>query len=627
MRTKPSESCGATVALRGEAKSDGPLEASSTKNPPRSSDEDLTSDLPENGLSRGASYEFQFDYLDRFMRAGAARLTLGLSPHAIGAAWFDWWVHLMRSPGRRTDIMAAATSHQMRLLRYMLGCGLGQSAEPPFAPDPDDHRFDAEDWHRPPACFYAQCHLALESWSRLATMQIRGMSEKHAQRVAFMTRQMLDVLSPTNNPWTNPVIAKRILENGGLSVWKGAWNLMEDLDREVSGEPPRSSANFQVGQNVAVTAGTVVFRTHLFELIMYRPTTPAVQKEPVLIVPAWIMKYYILDLEPETSLVRFLVDRGHTLFMISWINPGQEDRDLALDDYRRAVMAAIDAVSDAFPDTGIHLAGYCLGGTIAAIAAATMARDNDTRLSSLTLLAAQTDFSEAGEMMLFVDESQISTLEDMMWAQGVLRGREMSGAFHILRAKDLVWSRIVNEYVLGERPQPFAIQAWSEDLTRMPYKMHSEYLRGLFLENRLSAGRFAVEGRVIALQDISTPMFVVGTESDHIAPWRSVYKAHLFTDCELTFVLTNGGHNAGIVAGRDNPRRHYRMDVRQPNDLYRDPATWASATRPQRGSWWPAWSDWLTRLSAGTVESRPDDIARGPLRPIEPAPGRYVLQR
>lgn len=230
-------------------------------------------------------------------------------------------------------------------------------------------------------------------------------------------------------------------------------------------------------------------------------------------------------------------------------------------------------------------------------------------------------------MMLFVDESQIATLEDKMWAQGVLGGRPMSGAFHILRSNELIWSRIVNEYALGVRAPPFAIQAWSDDLTRMPYKMPSQYLRSLFLENRQTAGRFAVDGRVNALQDISAPMFVVGTESDHIAPWRSVYTAHLFTDCELTFVLTSGGYSAGIVAAPGHPRRHYRIGVWKPNDLYGDPMTWASATKPQPGSWWPAWSEWLTRLSGATVDARLDDATRGPHRPIEPAPGQYVLQR
>ncbi len=572
-------------------------------------------------------YEFQLDYLDRFLRATTARLTLGLSPHAIGAAWFDWTLHLARSPGRMTDLAVAALTLQARLARYAAGCLTESPAEPPFRPRPGDHRFDAPAWNALPACLQVQAYLALETWWGLATARIHGMTPKHVERVEFMASQMLDVLAPTNNPFTNPVILQRSLEEGGRNLWRGAQHMLDDLIREVAGDPPRSASQLVVGRDLAVTPGTVVYRTHLFELIQYAPATAEVACEPILIVPAWIMKYYILDLRPENSLVRYLVGRGHTVFMMSWLNPGPAERAVGLDDYRRAVMSAVDAVSTAVAGAPIHLTGYCLGGTIAAIAAATMARERDLRIASLTLLAAQTDFSEAGELMLFVDESQITFLEDMMWAQGVLRGRQMSGAFQLLRSNELVWSRIISEYVLGERSEVFDIQAWSEDLTRMPYTMHSQYLRGLFLENRLTAGRFAVEGRVIALKDIEVPMFVVGTETDHIAPWRSVYKAHLFTDNEMTFVLTNGGHNAGIVSEPGHQRRHYRMGVRRPMDRYRDPDTWAAQSGSVDGSWWTAWADWLEQRASGRVPARDDRAPGGPLPPLGPAPGEYVLQR
>lgn len=577
--------------------------------------------------SLGDGYQPQFEYLDRFLRAGTARLTLGLSPYSIGSAWFDWALHYAMSMGRQMDLGLAALTYQMRLANYVAGCLSNQEPEPPFRPHPGDHRFDSPKWHAQPACFFVQLHLAIEAWAALATSHIRGMSPKSSERVAFMTEQWLDVLSPTNNMFINPVLAEKTLADMGQNLLRGLMNLSEDYSREIAGQPPRSASHFRPGQDLAITPGTVVFRNHLFELIQYAPLTSEVHAEPVLIVPAWIMKYYILDLRPENSLVRYLVGEGHTVFMISWLNPGPEERDVSLEDYRRAIMAAIGAVESAIPETGIHLTGYCLGGTIATMAAATMARDKDRRLASLTLLAAQTDFSEAGSLMLFVDESQISFLEDMMWAQGVLHGRQMSGAFQLLRSNELVWSRIINEYILGERSEMFDIQAWSEDVTRMPYKMHSQYLRGLFLENRLTAGRFAVEGRVIALKDIEVPMFVVGTETDHIAPWRSVYKAHLFTDNEMTFVLTSGGHNAGIVSEPGHPHRHYRHGVRKPLDLYRDPDTWMAQTAPTDGSWWPCWSEWLATRSSGTVEARDDSISAGNLHPLGPAPGQYVMQR
>jgi polyhydroxyalkanoate synthase len=337
------------------------------------------------------------------------------------------------------------------------------------------------------------------------------------------------------------------------------------------------------------------------------------------------MKYYILDLSPQNSLVRYLTSLGYTVFMISWKNPGPEDRDLSMEDYRTlGVMAALDAVGKVVPEAPVHAVGYCLGGTLLAIAAAAMARDGDDRLSTISFFAAQTDFTEAGELTLFINESQLSFLEDMMWEQGFLDTKQMAGAFQILRSNDLVWSRGVHDYLMGERAPMNDLMAWNADATRMPYRMHTEYLRHLFLDNDLAEGRYRVGGKPVALTDLRAPVFAVGTEQDHVAPWHSVYKLHLLTDTEVTFLLTSGGHNAGIVSppGRDN--RHYRVGSRPADGHYLDPDVWVAETPRHDGSWWQAWTAWLDAHSGAPVAPPRLGAPDAGLAPLGEAPGSYV---
>ena len=337
------------------------------------------------------------------------------------------------------------------------------------------------------------------------------------------------------------------------------------------------------------------------------------------------MKYYILDLTPEKSLVKYLVDQGFTVFIISWKNPGPEDRELALDDYRSlGIGAALEAVRSVVPEAPVHGVGYCLGGTLLAIAAAALAGRGRDPFKTLTFLAAQVDFEEAGELTLFIDESQVTFLEDMMWQQGLLDASQMAGAFQILRSNDLIWSRVIHDYLMGERAPMFDLMAWNADSTRMPYRMHSEYLRQLFLDNDLAEGRYRVDGRPVALTDIRAPVFAVGTETDHVAPWRSVFKLNLLLDTDVTFLLTSGGHNAGIVSEPTRSDRRYRVRERSERDPYLDPEAWVRETPARQGSWWPAWVRWLAERSGAPVPAPALGGTR--LAPLADAPGTYVLE-
>ncbi len=371
-----------------------------------------------------------------------------------------------------------------------------------------------------------------------------------------------------------------------------------------------------------------MFRNELIELLQYAPTTKKVHPEPILIVPAWIMKYYILDLSPSNSLVRYLVDSGFTVFMISWRNPSAEQRDLDMEDYRQlGIYAALKAINAICPDRSVHACGYCLGGTMLSIAAATMARDGDKRLKSVSLFAAETDFTEAGELSLFISDSQVAYLEDMMWEQGYLDTRQMAGAFQLLRSNDLIWSQGIKQYLMGERLPMTDLMAWNADATRMPYRMHSQYLKRLFVDNELAEGHYRVEGRPIALSDIRQPMFVVGTISDHVAPWHSVYKIHILTDTALTFVLTSGGHNAGIVSEPRHLGRHFQIATRPQDGPFVDPDSWRASAAEHQGSWWTAWVDWL-RIHSSPSDAPPPEMGNrvAGYPPLANAPGQYVLE-
>ena len=562
--------------------------------------------------------------LDRTFHAMLARFTGGISPLALSLAWLDWSSHLAAAPQRQMEMSRKILRDAGRLAEAAVrATSPGQKPWSVIQPQGRDRRFSGPQWETAPFNLLAQAFLLGERWWHDATTGVRGVSHANEAIVEFSMRQMLDMLAPPNFAATNPKVLEKAFQSGGENFVFGWQNWCSDLMRLLSNAKLADEGQFVVGKTVAVSPGKVVHRNELIELIQYQPTTAQVRPEPILIVPAWIMKYYILDLSPQNSLVKYLTSQGFTVFAISWRNPDVRDRDLAFDDYRRlGVMAALDMIGLIVPGRKIHALGYCLGGTLLAIAAAAMERDVDSRLGTVTLLAAQTDFTEAGELTLFINESQVAFLEDMMWQRGYLDTTQMAGAFQLLRSNELIWSRLSHDYLMGEGAPLSDLMAWNADATRLPYRMHSEYLRKLFLGNDLAGGRYQVGGRSVSLSDIHAPMFVVGTLADHVAPWRSVYKIHYQVDADVTFLLTSGGHNAGVVAPPDEPGHSYQVLSKAEDAPYVGPDEWLKLAPRVEGSWWPEWTNWLAVRSGAPCD--PPSTGLGDAADLPDAPGDYV---
>ncbi|MGA2638566.1 PHA/PHB synthase family protein [Methylocella sp.] len=580
--------------------------------------------LPAEGAAPSSAEDLA-RFVDRSFNADLARFTAGLSPAALFGAYASWALHLALSPGHRLLLVEKALRKAARFSAYAARCAVEGSADDCIEPLPQDKRFSNEAWRRQPFRLMSQAFLLQQQWWHNAATGVSGVSKPHERIVDFATRQLLDMAAPSNFLLTNPEVLDRTLARSGANLLDGWQNFLEDFERVMRGRKPAGAEAFEVGRNVAATPGKVIYRNALIELIQYEPTTATVRPEPILIVPAWIMKYYILDLSPENSLVRYLTRQGYTVFIISWKNPGPDDRDLSLEDYRKlGVEAALKAVNAVAPERQVHAVGYCLGGTLLSVAAAAMAHEGDERLRSITLFAAQVDFTEAGELSLFVNESQLDFLDDVMWRQGFLDAGQMAGAFELLRSNDLVWSRVIHDYLMGERQPMNDLMAWNADATRMPCRMHSEYLRKLFLDNDLAEGRYRCDGRPVALSDVRTPIFAVGADHDHVAPWRSVYKLNLLTEDGVTFLLASGGHNAGIVSEPGHKGRSYQVGTKSRDDRYVDPDAWLAATPHREGSWWPEWVRWLDARSGAPGAPPRMGATEAGYPPLADAPGGYV---
>jgi polyhydroxyalkanoate synthase len=567
---------------------------------------------------------------DREFRAQLAQMTAGMAPTAFTTAWADWAMHLALSPAKQMEMQQQLLQRAQDTWSFALRAMAGQPVAPAEGLEGKvDRRFGAPDWSQFPFNVYARAYQNSAALMNDAVHDVDGVTDYHAQLMEFAVRMLLDASSPANYLASNPEVLALTRAEQGQNLLRGLQHVVEDVRSTLDGAAPAGTADFEVGKVLAVTPGKVVFRNELIELIQYMPTTKTVQAEPLLIVPAWIMKYYILDLSPRNSMVKYLVDQGHTVFMMSWKNPDEADRNVGMDDYlQQGFKAALDAVSAIVPGPKVHAVGYCIGGTLLSIGAAALARDRDERLASMTLFAAQTDFSEPGELAFFINPSQLAMLEATMHKKGVLESRQMGGAFAMLRAQDLVWQPVVDTYLKGKRQPMMDLMAWNADGTRMPWRMHSEYLYRLYLDNELATNRFPVGGQLVRLSDIRVPMFVVGTEADHVAPWKSVYKVdNLVRSDDFSFLLTAAGHNAGIVCGPVHPKRHYRLKTRRLADPHLAPDDWVQAAPRHEGSWWPAWQQWLAAHSGAQVKPPALGAPRKGYAPLEDAPGQYVRQR
>ena len=581
--------------------------------------------------------------LDETFHGFLTRSTMGLSPIALALAAADWAMHLAASPGRQMVLGQRALALAQQAMATAVNPPMDENGQPIAD---NDNRFIDASWRQWPFSALKEGYKANSAWWREA-VQVDGMSRHHSHMVEFFNRQIMDTFTPSNWLLTNPEALNKAQETQGQSLLQGYQHFSEDLRKA---ETARSTPDvlepltFEVGKDVAITPGKVVYRNHLIELIQYTPTTDKVYPEPLLIVPSCIMKYYILDLSQSNSMVKYLVGQGYTVFIISWRNPDASDRDLGMQDYlQMGVMDALAAVKERAGAPRVHALGYCLGGTFLSIVAAAMGRhtrmaqnqsaggrraedramERLPELASVTLLAAQTDFSEPGEMGVFIDDEQLKTLRQQMDLKGYLSGSAMAGSFQFLNMRELVFTRNTRRYLLGHEEADFDLMSWNSDLTRLPARMHSEYLSSLFLNNALATGKYRVAGQGIALMDIHAPMLVVGTTRDHVSPWRSVYKIHLQTDTHVTFVLAAGGHNAGIVSEPGRPRRSYQINSIEDNQGWVEPDEWLASAPTRQGSWWEAMDAWLKERSGKPVAPPAID----PAHVLCDAPGEYVMVR
>ncbi|MCW5575039.1 MAG: class I poly(R)-hydroxyalkanoic acid synthase [Burkholderiales bacterium] len=563
----------------------------------------------------------------RYLARGASGLPAASDELGIAKAFFEAWQKLLADPMRIAEVQMKLWQDYMALWQNSMLRMFGREAVPVAQPHKADRRFRHEDWENNFLFdYFKQSYLIAAKHLHQSLGGIEGLDEKTAKKVDFYTRQYIDAVSPSNFLLTNPEALRETLNSGGQNLLKGLNNLLEDLSRGGDGQLRVRMTDpdaFRLGENIATTPGKVVFQNEIMQLIQYSPLTDKVHATPLLIIPPWINKFYILDLRENNSFVRWAVGQGHTVFVVSWVNPDEKLAHKRFDDYlTEGSLAALDAVRDITGEARANVIGYCLGGTLLAATLAWLAAKGEDRVSSATFFVTMIDFERPGELEVFIDEQQVSALERKMEERGYLEGSEMATTFNMLRANDLIWSFVVSNYLLGKDPFPFDLLHWNGDSTRMPAAMHGFYLRNMYLKNLLrEPGGITLAGVPIDVTRVKTPAYFISTAEDHIAPWQSTYAATRLLRGPIRFVLGGSGHIAGII----NPPAANKYGYWVNEDLPRRADDWLAGAKQQPGSWWTDWARWVAGHAGAEVAARRPGTKRYPV--LEDAPGSYVRQR
>lgn len=550
-----------------------------------------------------------------------------LDPFNLSGAMMEWAARIWSDPTRLVHAQLDLWQNTLDLWQATTQRILGQESEPVAKPEPGDKRFRDEMWSEATLFdFLKQSYLLTSRFVRALPQMAEGIDTKDQRKLDFYNRLFVDAMSPTNFAATNPEVLRTTFERKGENLVDGLDNLLKDLER--GGDTPLISMTdqdaFEVGRNLATTPGKIVFQNDLMQLIQYAPTTKEVYTRPLVIVPPWINKYYILDLKPENSFIAWAVAQGHTVFMISWVNPGPEHAAKSFDDYmQEGLLAAVTAAKEQTGADAANVIGYCLGGTLLGASLAYLAaKSRAGEVASATFFTALLDFSDVGDISVFIDEAQVEAMEDKMRGQGYFDARSLHTAFNLLRSNDLIWSFVINNYLLGKEPVPFDLLYWNGDSTNMPASMHSFYLRNMYIDNKLTVpGGITLGGVPIDLGSVTTPAMFIATKEDHIAPWKTVFRGARRFAGPTQFVLGASGHTAGIVNPPAKKKYGYWTNTRLENE----PDSWLAGAEQHAGSWWPAWQEWLRAHAGEKTAAR--DPAKGKLKPIEDAPGAYVKKR